>query len=171
MNQWVLMIALLLATGTGFSQTARSYFDELYKAGGLDRMADESVCFADDKDNQNFFIFSQSAHMRELLKADGSFPKLPKETQDLLKHDFLLLRGYTKGVPLSDEETYNKDGDSWVQDGEIGKQKIRVRLSISWATLRYKRSVEILNPDSTLKSQVSQFGRCEVIPPGVQQKD
>ena len=165
------VVAMLLLTGTASSQIARRYFDELYKAGGLDRMADESVCFADDNDNQNFFIFAQSSHMRELLKADGSFAKLPKATQDLLKTDFLLVRGYTKGVPMSGEEFYDKDGDSWVVKGNIGTEKMRVRINISWATLRYRRSVEILNPNSTLKSQVDQFGRCEVILPGVPQKN
>jgi hypothetical protein len=93
MKTWVFTAAALLLTGTGSPQAARPYFDELYKAGGLDRMADESVCFADDKDNQNFFIFAQSSHMRELFKADGSFVKLPKATQDILKTDFLLVRG------------------------------------------------------------------------------
>lgn len=34
----------------GKAQSARDYFNDLYKAGGLDKTADESVCFDDRPD-------------------------------------------------------------------------------------------------------------------------
>ena len=42
-----------------YAQTARQYYDELYKAGGLDRMADKYVCFDDEDELKTFFIFAR----------------------------------------------------------------------------------------------------------------
>ena len=78
--------------------TARDYFDELYKAGGLDRMADAYVCFYEAENNQNFFIFGFSKDLREYMISAGTFSKLTKSQQETLKKDFLMLRGYTKGI-------------------------------------------------------------------------
>jgi hypothetical protein len=39
-----LLTAILVPTAI-LAQTARSYYDELYKAGGLDKQNDEYVCF------------------------------------------------------------------------------------------------------------------------------
>ena len=167
------IVAALFLTTIGFAQTARNYYDEIYKAGGLDRMADEKVCFADEQNNQNFFIFAQSTHMKELLIAEGVFAKLPKAAQQQLNGNFLLVRGYTKGVPMSEEEFYDNDNDSWVlKDVQLSPTtKARIRLNISWSTLRYKRTVEVLSPGSKMRSEVAQFGRCEVISPDVRQKE
>jgi len=53
---WIVIVALL-PLGSASAQTARDYYDELYKAGGLDHMADEYVCFDDRKDLGTFFIW------------------------------------------------------------------------------------------------------------------
>ena len=45
--RFLLGVAAIFLTNAGFAQTARNYYDELYKAGGLDRMADGYVCFDD----------------------------------------------------------------------------------------------------------------------------
>jgi hypothetical protein len=172
MNKCVFIVALLFLTGTGFSQTARSYYDELYQAGGLDRMADRYVCFDDDTANQNFFIFSKSDTIKQFLENQGAYAKLPaKEKQELIK-GFLAMRGYAKGVPLSGEDIYTKDGEAWITEVEhLNRQTpLRMRFEISWQTLRYKRSVEILKSDSTLQSTVARYGRCELVPSTVQQK-
>jgi hypothetical protein len=62
-------------------QTVRDYYNEIYKAGGLDRMADGEVCFDDDPKLDTFFIFGQSKHMREFMLMDGTFAKLSKPMQ------------------------------------------------------------------------------------------
>lgn len=48
---------------------------------------------------------------------------------------------------------------------------VRLRLTVAWQTLRYSRSLETLNPDMTVKSEVSTYGRCQKIPNDVPQKE
>lgn len=166
------MIAMLFLTSTGMAQSARSYFEELYKAGGLDRMADEYVCFDDDPSLQTFFIFATSQTLREFLNQTGEFAKMPKAQQDELNRGFVVLRGYDKGVPLPQEDTYSRDGSSWVEKGVIiDKAPARIRFTIIWETMRYKRSIELLNSNSTLRSEYARYGHCERTPSDVRQKE
>ncbi len=165
------MIAVLFLVSTGAAQSARSYFQQLYKAGGLDGMADEYVCFDDDSSLQTFFIFTTSRTLREFLTTTGDFAKMPKEQQDELKRGFLVFRGYDKGVPLPREESFYPDGSSWVEKGAIGNAPIRVRFTVSWETMRYKRSVEVLNSNLTLRRQYSRYGHCERTPSDTRQKE
>ena len=152
-------LALLLVP-TGTAQSARDYFNELYKAGGLDRMADAYVCFDDSPELQTFFIFGKSDPLKKFLMDTGGFAKLSKNQQSVFNKGFLIVRGYDKGVALSNEEAYSKDGDTWVSDTfDVQKTPMRMRLGITWETLRYKRAVEILNADSTLKSEYPRYGR------------
>jgi hypothetical protein len=168
----VLVVALLFGSAPTFAQSARDYYNELYKAGGLDRMADGYVCFDDDPNLETFFIFGKSETLKQFLISTGEFKKMSKAQQADLNHGFLITRGYDKGVQHSNEETYSADGTSWATEpGIISGQKMRVRISIEWATLRYKRSVEFLNANGTLKSvPISRYGRCEEVSPDVQQK-
>lgn len=52
------LIVAILAGCPCFSQTAHDYFQELYEAGGLDRMADGYVCFDDSKDLKRSLFLS-----------------------------------------------------------------------------------------------------------------
>lgn len=165
------MIAVLLLTSTGAAQNARSYFEELYKAGGLDRTADEYVCFDDDPSIQAFFIFTTSKTLREFFIRKGEFAKLPKSQRDELNRGFLVLREYDKGVPEPHEETLSPEGSSWVEKVVIDKAPIRIRFAISWETMRYKRSLEIWNSNSTLRSESARYGHCEGTPTEVRQKE
>jgi hypothetical protein len=172
MKLWLSIALVLFLTGTAFSQTARNYYDELYQAGGLDRMADGYACFDDDPALATFFIFGESDTLKQFLQSVGGYDKLSAKEKASLTKGFLTVRGYDKGVPLSAEDTYIKDGDSWITEvAYINKQTpLRMRLQISWQTLRYKRSVEFLNADKTLKSEIPRYGRCELVSPTVQQK-
>jgi hypothetical protein len=165
-------IWVLLSAGC-FAQSARQYYNELYKAGGLDRMADGDVCFDDDEKLPTFFIFAESKTLREFMIADGTFGKLSKEFQKKLKEDFLIVRGYDKGVVVGAEDFYEKNADSWLGDKFVlskqPKSFGRMRLNVTWETLRYKRSLEILNPDMSFKDEVSRYGKCEVVAPQVSQ--
>lgn len=167
-----LAIWLLLSVAC-LGQSARQYYNELYKAGGLDRMADEYVCFDDDSRLETFFIFGESKTIREFLIADGSFDKMSKEFQKKLKEDFLILRGYDKGVAIGGEDFYDHDGSSWVGDKFVlSKQPKtfgRMRFNVTWETLRYKRSVEVLNPDMSLSGQYARYGKCEQVSPQIRQ--
>jgi hypothetical protein len=110
-------VAILVVFSTAcFAQSARQYYDELYKAGGLDRMADAYVCFDDDGKLDTFFIFAESKLLREVMIADGTFTKLKKGYQEKLKQDFLIVRGYDKGVTIGEEDFYEKEGGSWVDE-------------------------------------------------------
>lgn len=82
---------------TGKAQSARDYFNELYKAGGLDRMADEYVCFDNSPELQTFFIFAKSDVLKQFLMDNGGFAKLPKSQQSVFSKGFLIVRGYHKG--------------------------------------------------------------------------
>jgi hypothetical protein len=165
----LLLILFLIPQVT--PRTAREYYDEIYKAGGLDRFADGHVCFDEDVTNENFFIFGQSKYLRQYMIEKGTFAKLSKSQQAILGKDFLIVRGYNKGIAFSKEEFYEKDGASWVSDiyDLDKKNSIRIRLTINWQTLRYKRAVEMLDHELRYKSEIAKFGKCEEIPPDVQQ--
>jgi hypothetical protein len=118
-----------------------------------------------------FFIFTENKYLREYMVSNGTFEKLSKPEQAELKKEFLVFRSYDKGVPLATEDFLNPDGTSWVSDKfMLGKKTpARVRFSISWETLRYKRSVEVLNSDETINGEVPAYGRCERVSQTVRQ--
>lgn len=157
------------------AQSARDYYNELYKAGGLDRMADEYVCFDDSQDLQTFFIVGNSDTVKWFLQHEGEFAKPPKSQQAELNRGFLIVHQYAKGID-NGRMFYAKDDNSWVTDQfTVGSQKkmpMRMRLSITWETLRYQHRVELLNAgDLSFTGQaVSHYGRCERIPSDVKQK-
>lgn len=166
------LFALLLPFSTS-GQSARQYFDELYKAGGLDRMADGYVCFDDSTALDTFFIFGKSETIKEFLEENGGMAKLPKAAQEDLNRPFLIVREYDKGVAEPAEEYLYQDGSDWLGDEfVVGKDKtpMRIGLGVAWETLRYKRAVEVLDPQGHLVSAYSRYGRCEEIPATVQQK-
>jgi hypothetical protein len=90
--------------------------------------------------------------------------------QPVLDKGFLTVRSYAKGVSVGDEDVYEKDGDSWTVPFVLQKKKMRMTLSITWATLRYKRVVEQLSPDGSTNPLATHYGRCEVVPPTIPQK-
>jgi hypothetical protein len=54
---------------------------------------------------------------------------MSKAQQAALNRDFLITRGYDKGVPHSSEETYQADGTSWASEpGIISGTKMRARI-------------------------------------------
>jgi hypothetical protein len=53
---------------------------------------------------QTFFIFGESKTIREVMMADGTFAKMNKDFQQRLKQDFLIVRGYDKGVLTGEED-------------------------------------------------------------------
>lgn len=85
------------------AQTSRDYFNELYKAGGLDGSASQYVCFDERPAVKGFFTFSESRVMKDYLIQTGQFSKLPQKEQDELNMGYLTYRQYDKGIPLSDE--------------------------------------------------------------------
>lgn len=155
------------------AQTARDYFNELYKAGGLDASAAQYVCFDDRPQAQSFFIFSESRVYKDLLTRAGKFGSLSQKDQAELKMGFLTYRGYDKGVPFSDELFLAKDVDSWATKAGFYMNSpltSRLRVTVAWQTLRYRQTIETLAPDSTIKAERSTYGRCELIPDTVPQK-
>jgi hypothetical protein len=159
-------ILLPLRAHTRGGLTARDYYNELYAAGDLDGTAGTHVCFQDDPTVENFFVLKESKQLRDYMLADGSFSKLSKETQELMKRDILMVRGYAKGIPWRAEEFLEKDEQSWISDQRMLNENtpIRIRFTINWQTLRYKYAVEILNMDSSYRTEEASFGHCEEIP-------
>jgi hypothetical protein len=151
--------------------TARDYFNELVASGGIDRMTKSHACFQDDAKAENFFLIGESKSFRDNTLANGTFSKLPKPTQELMSKDFLMVRGYLKGIPWKGEEFLDKDQDSWISDQRMLDENtpIRIRFNMNWQTLRYKYTVEVLNMDSTYRSEVASSGQCEELPAEVQQ--
>jgi hypothetical protein len=152
-------------------RTARDYYDELYAAGGLDRFAARYVCFDEDLALDTFFIYNKSSDIRDVLVAGEKFSKMPKDMQSRLNEDWIVIRGYDKGVPLGDEDYYDKNGPSWVGSKFKASNEccLRVRLTVTPTTMRYKRTVEILNPNGTMKQDVARYGRCEKVKPDITQ--
>jgi hypothetical protein len=153
------------------SLTARDYYKELNASGGLNNMAGGHACFQDDPKVSTFFILRESKDLRNSMLADGTFTKLPEATQGLMKKDFLMVRGYVEGIPWRGEEVLEKDEESWTSDQRMLDERtlIRIRFNINWQTLRYKYAVEILNMDSTYRTEAASLGHCEEIPAEVQQ--
>jgi hypothetical protein len=167
------IVLFLILSATTFGQSARQYYNELYKAGGLDNMADMYVCFDDDEKLDTFFIFSQSKIIRQFMSSDGSLAKMPKKFQDEFKKEFLIVRQYDKGVTVGGEDFYDKDGDSWA-GGKFVLSKNRnslgrMRLDVMWETLRYKRAVEITDRSGGFVGQKARYGKCEAVSPAVNQ--
>ena len=146
--------------------TARDYFNELIAAGRLTDMTKSHACFQDDPKAESFFLIGESKYLRDSLLANGTFNKLPKATQDLMKRDFLVVRGYPKGIPWQGQQFLDRDKQSWVSDPRMLDEDtpIRIRLNVNWQTLRYKYAVELLNMDLTYRSESASFGRCEALP-------
>lgn len=99
MNKWIVIAAVLFLTETIFSQTARTYFDEIYKAGGLDRVADGYVCFDDDSALSTFFIFGKSDTIKQFLESVGGYgmPNSQRKRRRSSLKDFLQFAVMTKG--------------------------------------------------------------------------
>src|SRR5262245_54066741 len=89
----------------------------------------------------------------------GTFQKMPKNMQEHLKKDSLIVRGYNKGIAFKGEKFYDKEANSWISDvyDFDARNSMRIRLSINWQTLRYK------------KSAVARFGKCEDVSTKVNQ--
>ena len=148
------------------SLAARDYYKELHAAGELDYMAGGHACFQDDPKIDSFFTFRESKNLRDHMLADGTLNKLPDETQDLMDKDFLMVRGYAKGIPWRGEEYLEKDEESWISDQRMLDERtpIRIRFNINWETLRYKYAVEVLNMDSTVRTEAASSklrGNCD----------
>jgi len=162
----VLSLILPLHAQNRANLTARDYFNELIASGGLDGISKSHVCFQDDPKADGFFLFGESQYVRDRMLANGTFSKLPKASQELMKKDFLMVRGYPKGIPWTGEEFLEKDEASWVSDPRLldNNTPVRIRFSVNSQTLRYKYAVELLNDDSTYRSEVASFGQCEELP-------
>ena len=163
-------LALLIA-GSCFAQTARDYYKELYAAGGLDQVLSEHVCFDERTDLKTFFIFTSSKVIREVMMVDGSWAKASKSLQAELNKELLIFRGYDKGVPISTEDDMHPDNNGgWLSDSFVlDKHPAHVRFTISWETLRYKRSVEGIDADGTSRPIISTYGRCELVSHAIRQ--
>src|SRR5258708_8942905 len=84
--------------------TARDYFNELVASGGIDRLTKSHACFQDDAKADNVFLIGESKSLREYSLANGTFRKLPKPTQELMRQDFLMARGHLKAIPWQAQE-------------------------------------------------------------------
>lgn len=154
-------------------KTAHDYYDELYKAGGLDNFADEYACFRDD-DVPTFFLIGKSEDMREYLAASGGLSKLPPEARAYLDKARLFFVSYNQGISNGTEYfSLNDSGDSYIEKLEMPPDqyspksfRLTVRLRVNWQTLRYKHDIEKTGVPGFLYEET---GRCEVVKPGVQQ--
>lgn len=154
------------------AQSAKDYYDELYKAGGLDRMSDGYVCFDDDKALNTFFIFGKSSTIKSFLVNTGHYKTLAPGERKLLDKGFLSVKQYDKGVPLGERDTYEADSDGWVLNGlPLDHQtKLKIMLMISWQTLRYKKTVDVSTKGGPYTAAASRYGRCEEVSPEIAQK-
>jgi hypothetical protein len=163
--------------------TARDYYNELYNAGRLDRLADLYACFFDDPKDEAFFIFAEGIPMRNHLKKIGQFNVLPEDEQDLLDNDYLVSRYYFRGVS-KDRVLMTKKGAIWVGDWDQHHTR-RPNFFIDQRTLHFNRSEEVVisNPASNASNQpqgqvtdlpipnehIGNFGKCEKVATRIQQ--
>ncbi|MGB8128925.1 MAG: hypothetical protein WCG81_03975 [Candidatus Angelobacter sp.] len=165
------ILMVLAFYGVVFGTTARDYYNEIYKAGGLDRKAAGYACFPDE-DTGKFFIFSQSDVVRQFLIDERQYKKLPKSQQTELDKGFIYLRTYYKGVPRG-PITLDKDGESYLFEGDMKQEKgavLKIRYTFNWATLRYEESVGIYRKGTLVRSsEHNGYGRCELVGTGIRQ--
>jgi hypothetical protein len=167
------IIAGIFSACLCFADTGRDYYKTLYDAGGLDPMISQYVCFDERPELETFFVFADSKVIRQLLKLDGTLAKLPKAFQAQLSKDFLMFRGYDKGVAISAEDDMRSDNNGgWVGERFMLDKSTpaRLRFSMTWENMRYKKSVEMLNTDGSLRGVVSTYGHCEVVPHTIKQR-
>jgi hypothetical protein len=77
----VLVAVLLFGSASTFAQSARDYYNEIYKAGGLDRMADVYASFDDDPKLETFFTFGKSETLKQFSSSPVSSKKCPKRNR------------------------------------------------------------------------------------------
>jgi hypothetical protein len=84
-----------------------------------------------------------------------------------MEKDFLIVRPYAKGIAFDENAFYEKDGNSWGSDiyKLNAKNSMRIRLTINWQTIRFKRSVEGLDAQGKYVREESRFGKCEDVSP------
>ena len=101
----------------------------------------------------------------------GTIHKLPKEMQEHLKNDVLVVRGYHKGTAFNGEEFYRKDDNSWISDVyELDEnESMRIRLTINWQTHGYKRTTEMFDHGMHYLREMTRFGKCEDVSADVPQ--
>ena len=154
----LLMVLGIVLAQADRAQTARDYFNELFKAGGLDKRTDEYVCFDDRPSLQTFFLYADYSNLKDCLSGNGELAKILKVKQDVVNKGFLMVREYDKGVPHAEEDVYYKDGNTWITDPftvHSQKAQMRMRLNVAQPTLRYQRKVEILNSELKVICEVS----------------
>jgi hypothetical protein len=128
------------------------------------------VCFSDDSDADYLFLIAQSKWWREAMIERGIFQQLSRVDQVEMKKDFLIVRPYFKGVPQPEREFLDRDGDSYVSDTfQFDKKSAKLRMTVVWDTLRFKRVVEAVRTDGARIPYAELFGRCEPVSPTVQQ--
>src|SRR5258708_12730569 len=93
--------------------TARDYFNELIASGGIDRLTKSHVCFQDDAKADNFFLIGESKSLREDSLANGTFSRLPKPTQELIRKNFLMFPAHPNSIPPTAELLLTNTQDSW----------------------------------------------------------
>lgn len=156
-----------------FGSTAQDYYNEIYKAGGLDHMAADYACFPDE-DTGNFFIFTRSEPLRQFLIDEGEYKKYSKKQQAKLDKGFIYLRTYYKGIPRA-PIYIDKEGESYLFEGNMVEDKhvdFKIRYSFNWTTLRYEETVfdvhqkGVAHPSS---KTFSVYGRCELVGTAVKQ--
>ena len=156
MNKFAVILVVTFAAMTAAGQTAHDYYNDLVKKGGLEGFTNEFVCFKDDQ-SDTFFTFSKSEDLKRDMKDSGQFPD--SVTKRFNGH-FLLMLGYNKGIAQRSPEVLDKDpdsvSDSYTDDLLVHKQRIRLRFTINWKTLRFKRSIE--KPDGEEVFRL--FGTC-----------
>jgi hypothetical protein len=77
--------------------TARDYYNELFKAGGLDNFADQYVCFRND-DQPVFFLIADSETLKRYLVSVGGINRLPAKDRAYLDKGLAFVVQYHQGV-------------------------------------------------------------------------
>jgi hypothetical protein len=144
---------------------ARQYYNELKAADGLDKKANEYVCFRDDPESDAFFIFGEGRYVSDFYEFSGK--PLPKKEKEMMDKT-LIIRHYKKGVATySGNEYLTKEDEEYVSEpGMVSGRLLRVRFILNWQTLRYKRDVEYKPKGASgwtpVEGTDTIYGKCEL---------
>ncbi len=163
-------LVLIVLSRSGYAQstelTARQYYNELYRAGGLDQFADEYICFRDEE-LPNFFTLGRSETLKHFFESANGMKSLSPKMRAGLRRGFLMMVNYKKGISgnieyLDYDASKREISDELELPGNSGTKHTPVTyaLQVNWQTLRFILSVR---RKGSLVPLGESSGRCETI--------
>jgi hypothetical protein len=185
----VLLSGLAIACLAQNHKADQEFYEELYNAGQLDRLAALHVCYVEGLNQPAFLTFAESGPMRARMESNGQLKGLPEEDKKLFDQDILWLRLYVKGRESSSErEVMSREDGIWVRHlPDQNGHTTRILFTFDEKTSRFwygdgdktlpagsGRPTQVqaqpeIRDIGSAEEAIGNFGHCEAIPNRVKQ--